>query len=315
MKFKCVIRILSILAITAALFLDIPSVKQIRITEGMSAMEIINLLEEEGVIKNPKLFRFFLKFAGSSRNLQAGFYEISVRSSYISILQTLIDGSNVYVKVTIPEGFKAEEIALRLYENEIIDDIEKFVKEIEYRELRGFLFPETYKFSKNETVKNVINKMTNQFFKNFSNEYKLRAEELGFTLKEIVTLASLIEKEAKVSAERPIISNVFHLRLKKRMRLQSCASVLFAIGEHRDRLLYKDLLIDSPFNTYRNFGLPPTPIANPGIYSLRAALYPAAKDYLFFFSKGDGSHIFSGTYNEHSKRLREFRKKQRNSGN
>ncbi|MFH1415938.1 MAG: endolytic transglycosylase MltG [Elusimicrobiota bacterium] len=145
----------------------------------------------------------------------------------------------------------------------------------------------------------MINIMTEQFYRVFTEKHIKRAEELGFTVKEIVTLASLVEKEALVQKERPVISDIFHRRLKKRIYLESCASIQFALGEHKKKLWYKDLEIDSLYNTYRRFGLPPTAICNPGRASLEAALYPDITDYLYFFARGDGSHIFSRTYDEH----------------
>ncbi len=295
---KCV-KVLSLLVLAAFLLKPVPDKKTVEITNGMNATQIAYLLAEKKIIGSPDGFLFFLEVAGNSRDLKAGTYLIPERLNYLTLIKKLVRGSGVFLKVTIPEGFTAEQIAYRLNEQKIINDPQNFIEKIKEKELRGFLFPETYNFFPREKPENIIEIMKEQFFKVYSQVYRKRAEELGYTVKEIVTLASLIEKEAKVSNEKPVISAIFHKRLKKRIYLESCASVLFALGEHKKRLMYKDLEIDSPYNTYKNFGLPPTPICNPGRESLHAALYPADTDYLYFFSKGDGSHIFSADYREH----------------
>ncbi len=295
---KCV-KVLSLLVLAAFLLKPVPDKKTVQITNGMNATQIACLLAEKKIIGSPDGFLFFLELAGNSRDLKAGTYLIPERLNYLTLIKKLVRGSGVFLKVTIPEGFTAEQIAYRLNEQKIINDPQNFIEKIKEKELRGFLFPETYNFSPREKPEYIIEIMKKQFFKVYTQVYRKRAEELGYTVKEIVTLASLIEKEAKVSNEKPVISAIFHKRLKKRIYLESCASVLFALGEHKKRLMYKDLEIDSPYNTYKNFGLPPTPICNPGRESLHAALYPADTDYLYFFSKGDGSHIFSADYREH----------------
>lgn len=276
-----------------------PHKKIIRIKQGMNATEIADFLAEENIIKNTKAFLFLLRLTRSSTKLKTGIYNVSSGMNYISLIKKLIRGSDIYVKVTIPEGFTTEQIAQRLFRKKIIEDGEEFIKRVEEKKMRGFLFPETYHFSLQEKIDNVIKIMRRQFFKLFIVSYQERASNMGFTIEQIVALASLIEKEAKFTSERPIISAIFHKRLKKRMYLESCASVLFALGQHKDKLTYNDLEVDSPYNTYRNFGLPPTPICNPGLDSLRAAIYPAKTEYLYFFARGDGAHVFTTTYKEH----------------
>lgn len=310
------VKIFALLILAVFLFRPIPDKKTVEITVGMSATQIARVLTKEKIIKKPGAFLYFLRLSGSTKDLKSGRYYISPGQNYLTLIKSLVKGSDIFVRVTIPEGFTAEQIARRLYENKIINDKGDFIKKIKERELRGFLFPETYNFSPGDRIDDIIAAMKKQFFKVFTESYRKRAKESGYTIKEIITLASLIEKEAKVPDERPVISAIFHKRLKKRIYLESCASVLFAIGKHKDRLRYKDLEIDSPYNTYKNFGLPPTPICNPGEESLRAALYPADTDYLYFFSKGDGFHIFSTAYEEHlrlQKDFRKFKKKFKNS--
>ncbi len=299
-----------ILLITAVLYLKPDSYKKtIEISDGMIASDIAAELADNNIIKHPGVFSFFLRLSGKAKDLKAGVYLLNTKSNYFTLINMLTKGSNIFIKVTVPEGFTVEQIGVRLQNLDVIDNAEEFTNRVIEKDLRGFLFPETYNFSPGESVDKIIGSMKRQFYEVFNDEYKERSEELGYTIKEIITLASLIEKEAKVPRERPVISAIFHKRLRKRIYLESCASVLFALGEHKRRLRYKDLDIDSPYNTYRIFGLPPTPICNPGSASIYAALYPADTEYLYFFSRGDGSHIFSKTYKEHL-RLQKYRKTQ-----
>ena len=156
--------------------------------------------------------------------------------------------------------------------------------------------------------KKIINMMLQRFDEVFLPEWHKRADEMEMTINEVVTLASIIEREAKISADRPLISSVFHNRMKKGMHLESCATVQYALGEVKEVLLYEDLEIDSPYNTYVHGGLPPGPIASPGRDSLEAALYPAQSNYLYFVAKPDGSHYFSRTLAEHNEAKRKYLK-------
>ncbi|MFH1415481.1 MAG: endolytic transglycosylase MltG [Elusimicrobiota bacterium] len=291
------------LFLLGVLFLSIRSseMAEVEVSSGMSAPEIAETLSSTGIIGSKNAFLFFLRITGKSKDLKAGTYILNKKMNYFSLVRKLVRGSEIFIRVTIPEGFTAEQIGRRLWSEGIITDADEFTDTVVAKDLRGFLFPETYNLSRGRTVEEVIDIMINQFNMVFGESYRKRAGELGFTVKKIVTLASLIEKEAKIPEERPVISAIFHSRLKKRKYLESCASVLFAIGEHKKKLVYKDLEIDSPYNTYRHFGLPPTPICNPGKASLEAALFPADTDYLYFFSKGAGSHIFNEKYEDHLK--------------
>ncbi len=282
------------------------------IKSGMNARHVADIIYQKDIIRFPRLFLLIFRLTGDAGEIQAGSYKIPVDINYIALINKLTSGPNVFTKITIPEGYTTEQIAKQLKDKKIIKDKEYFVKWVEEKDLRGFLFPETYMFSENTPVTEILTVMVEQFNNSFSialaskSDSEKRLEQLGYTKKEIVALASLIEKEARVPEERPIISATFHKRLEKNMYLESCASILFALGEHRSRLIYRDLEVDSPYNTYRNSGLPPTPICNPGLESIKAALYPADTEYMFFFTRGDGSHIFSKTYEEHLERQRKF---------
>ena len=177
-------------------------------------------------------------------------------------------------------------------------DFYSYVKE---NNLEGYLFPQTYYFSPGQSLQSVADNMRSEFYKNFTPEMRTRAQEIGLGERSTIILASIIEHEAVQANERPHISSVFQNRLKKRMRLESCATVLYALGMHKDKLSIADTKTNSPYNTYLHTGLPPGPICSPGLDSLRAALYPAQSDDLFFVSVGSGTHAFSKSFAQHIK--------------
>jgi UPF0755 protein len=225
-------------------------------------------------------------------------------------------------RFTIPEGFELRQIAERLESEGLVNKDEfyaaidkskfdyAFVKDIPNRDnkLEGYLFPDTYDVFKNATEEEIINKMLNRFDQVFTEEYRQRAKELNMSYDQVITLASIIEREAKLDKERKIISAVFHNRLKKNIKLQSCATVQYLLKEQKEVLTYKDLEVDSPYNTYKYAGLPKGPIASPGAKSIEAALYPDKVDYLYFVANKDGSHIFTKTYQEHLNAQNKIRK-------
>jgi len=218
--------------------------------------------------------------------------------------------------ITVPEGLTVLQIA-ELFEsngfetkNEFLETAQNIELPFEYidapgdyKRLEGFLFPETYNIPQSYNSEKIILLMINEFDKVFTEEYKKRADELGFSIKEITTIASLIEREARVDSERPLVSSVIHNRLEINMPLQIDATIQYILGKQKDRIYYKDLEIKSPYNTYQNTGLPPTPIAVPGKACIKAALYPEDTDYFYYRTKNDGSgeHYFSETFNEHIK--------------
>jgi UPF0755 protein len=228
------------------------------------------------------------------------------------IMNLLIEGKAETVRFTIPEGYDIRRTTAKLSEEGLIN-AETFAKEIESGQfdyeflkdtpagpdrLEGYLFPETYEIFANANEHDIIDKMLYQFNKVFTEEYYTRAEELGMSVRDVITLASIIEREARVPEDRPVIASVFYNRMKIDMPLQSCATVQYILGEQKSRLTTKDTQIESPYNTYLHTGLPPGPIASPGADSIKAALYPADTDYLFFLAKGDGAHVFSRTYDQ-----------------
>jgi UPF0755 protein len=175
----------------------------------------------------------------------------------------------------------------------------------------GYLFPETYRFSEDESPQEIVGRMVQEYKKNFNDDLRIRMKDIGMTEGEVITLASIIEGEAIYNRERSVIAGVYHNRLKKGMRLQADPTIQYIVEDGPRRLLKKDLKIDSPYNTYLHYGLPPGPINNPGLESIKAALYPADTEYLFFVARGDGYHNFSRTEEEHNKAKREFQKLRR----
>ncbi len=297
---------------------NIDDTKEVLFTvpKGASTKRIATLLKENELIASEYGFKELSKDLGADGKMKAGDYMLSPSMNAETIIDKLQSGK-VYVetvKVTIPEGYELKQIITRLVEaglgdeavfNQLVSEKYdyKFLNDIEASPsyLEGFLFPATYEFKKGSSEKQVIDRLLTQFNSIFKDEYYLKAYELDMSINEIMTLASIIEREAKLDEERALISSVFHNRLDKGRLLQSCATIQYALGERKQRLLNVDLEIESPYNTYKYKGLPPGPIASPGEKSIIAALYPEDSSYLYFrtTSKNDGSHHFSNTFEEH----------------
>lgn len=289
--------------------------QQVVIPKGISAKGISATLEKQGIIKNADVFYIYGKLTNKIPKIQAGNYMLSSSMTVPEIMDKLSSGKAKIdtVRFTIPEGFELRQIADRLEADGLIDkdkfyaSIEKadfnyeFVKAVPDREnkLEGYLFPDTYEVYKDSSEQVIIDRMLNRFNQVFTEEYRKRAEELNMSVDDVIILASIIEREAKLDKERKIISAVFHNRLKKNMKLQSCATVQYLLKEQKEVLTFKDLEVKSPYNTYMYEGLPKGPIASPGAKSIEAALYPDDVDYLYFVANKDGSHVFTRTFQEH----------------
>lgn len=295
------------------------------IPKGASTQMIADILEESGVIKNAFLFRVSSKFKGSDGSFKYGNYIMNSSMTEEEIMTMLMtQGEQAkQVVMTIPEGYSVYQIAKLVEkkglctEQEFLEAANKvdydfdFLKNLPERKndksiaLEGYLFPDTYNFSEEATAEDVINKLLVRFNEIFSQRYRDRAKGLGLTVDKVVTIASIIEREARVAKERAMMSSVIYNRLKVDMRLEMCSTVLYAqgrVGEPVKRLLYQDLEVKSPYNTYKNTGLPVGPISNPGKASIEAALYPTDTDYLFFtlVDEVTGEHYFSRTLSEHN---------------
>lgn len=302
---------------------DPESTESIMVTvpSGATTTSIANLLLENGLIQNANAFKAKAKQLGVDGQMKAGDYKVSKAQSAEEIITMLVNG-DVYIETatfTIPEGFEVRQI-VDLLEKEGLINREKFLDALQNASfdyafldgvdrsylLEGYLFPDTYTIKVGTDEVGIINKMLARFDEIFIDDYYKRAEELGMTVDEVVTLASIIEREAKLEEEFPIVSSVFHNRIEIDMLLQSCATVQYILKERKDVLLYSDIEIDSPYNTYIYSGLTPSPIASPGELALKSALYPADTNYLFFVTteKNDGSHYFNETLEGHNRDIK-----------
>lgn len=278
-------------------------------------------LEQKGIIANTSDFKLLALVRGDDKRLKAGEFPLSAAMTPNQVLDALVDGKVYLYRLTIPEGYTLKQIASEVSGIDI-GQADEFVAvatdpdyvatlDIEAQTLEGYLFPDTYYFPKGVAAKTIISKMVGRFKEQFSEQWKQRADELQRTVHEIVTLASIIEKETGAPSERPIIASVFHNRLKKRMRLESDPTVIYGIPNFDGNIKRKHLRTPTPYNTYTIRGLPPGPIANPGSAAIEAALYPAQTNYLFFVSKKDNTHHFSETIEEHQKAVRKYQLRRR----
>ncbi|MFN2363309.1 MAG: endolytic transglycosylase MltG [Halarsenatibacteraceae bacterium] len=289
------------------------------IESGSSVRAIARQLENQGWIKSARLFETYVIINDYQGSLQAGTYQFQEGEDLFAIASRLTAGQTASFRVTVPEGYTVAEIIARLADFEhlneadliqILED-ERLIRdyfpesqEVEWPQ-EGFLFPDTYNFSYEMEPAAIFNTMINRF-ENYWLD-KLANNDQTYTVNQYVTMASLVEKEAQLSEEKPLIAGVIYNRLAQNMRLQLDATVQYVLENRVTRVLYGHLEVESPYNTYTNNGLPPGPIASPGDDALAAVLEPEESDYLFYFARPDGSHIFTETYEEHLERLREFR--------
>ena len=296
----------------------------IEIPKGATLTKVSSILEENKLIKNRVLFKVVSKFKEDNNGVKAGKYLLSQKYSNSEILDVLISGKtyNDGIKVTIPEGSTYKEVIKYLtnkkigkaevYEELINNPKEfydkyKFLDEKDITTLEGFLYPDTYYFEKDMSEKDVISAMLKRFSEVYTPELKEKQKKMGLTLQQVINMASIIEKEAVKDVDRPKIAGVFYNRLEIGMPLQSDATIQYIFDERKHIVSYSDLKIDSPYNSYLNKGLPPTPIANPGIKSIEAALEPEDNDYLYFVATVDGGNNYSKTYDEHLKYVKEYK--------
>jgi len=296
----------------------------IDIPKGYNSDKIANLLKEKGVINSTTYFKIEVMRTGSSSKFKSGRYLVPPKQNVDELITRIALGDHLKlstIKVTIPEGFTLEQIANRLESKKLVNKEEFlnvayqwngdewFLKDIpiDKHRLDGFLFPETYEFYEGTTSNEIITTMLTQFDKVFS-KYKDKISQQKLSTREIVTLASLIEKEAKYDEDRTKISSVIYNRLKTDMLLQIDATVLTAVG-HKEKVTYEDLKVDSPYNTYKYKGLTPSPIASPGEKSIDAAFHPAETSYIYYVvDKKTGLHRFSKTLDEHNKNIEKYYK-------
>jgi UPF0755 protein len=289
------------------------------IGRGASAARIAESLEERGIVRDGTLFVLALRYRGETGKLQAGEYRFAEPTSTLAVLDRLVAGDVFTLAVSVPEGLTLVEAAEHLARLGL-GEASAFIRSFEdaggirnldpvATSLEGYLYPTTYRFPRSVEPREVARTMVAQFQAIFDERRRARAEELGLTPREVVTLASVIEKETGVATERPLIGSVFRNRLERGMPLQSDPTIIYALkleGRFDGNLRRADLELDSPYNTYRFPGIPPGPIASPGIAALDAVLHPADTPYLYFVARNDGSHQFSTTYAEHTAAVRRY---------
>jgi len=266
------------------------------------------------VIRAPSLFRLYAKVRGGDRNIKAGTYLLRRGSSWESVLTALREGKGLAYTITIPEGYTLAQIVplvarvLQVPADSVIaaarDTAHIRRLGIPTPTLEGYLFPDTYIFLPGTPARAAVTAMVRRFEQVWRAEWTSRLDTIGMTRHEVVTLASIVEREAKRPDERAVIAGVYRNRLQGGMRLEADPTVQYARGIHTNRVLFKDLDVDSPYNTYRHTGLPPGPIASPGAASLRAALYPANVPYKFFVAYPDGRHVFTENFAQHTEARR-----------
>ncbi len=283
------------------------SLQDFLITKGSSASQIGNKLEKEGLVRSALAFKIYVQVSGKARRIQAGEYKLSPSYSLFKMVDELTHGP-AEIWVTIPEGLRREEIAARFAS--VFGQGEDFTQEFlsASEGLEGFLFPDTYLFPKDAEASGVVKKMRSTFDVKTA-ELKEGIDASTLTLREIVILASIIERETKTNEERPMVAGVLINRLNIDMGLQADATVQYAVSTAGNRwpiLTKDDLQVNSPYNTYRFRGLPPAPIANPGLSSIKAAVFPEDSDYLYYLHDAKGQVYFARTLAEHNENVRKY---------
>ncbi len=298
-----------------------PAPRMIEVASGSSFSAVARQLEQAEVVRRAFYLTLLARFKNVQGAVHAGNYLFQEEARPAEVLRRLVAGDVVRYAFTVPEGLTLAEIAARL-EREGLGSAAQFLAlardpnvaetlKIPGADLEGYLFPETYLLEKGASVKRLVQAMVNEFQRRALPEWRAAAAQRGLDLHQWVTLASIIQKEAGEVEEMPLISAVFHNRLKRGIPLQADPTVIYGIKDFDGNITRKHLRMPTPYNTYVHPGLPPGPIANPGAKALRAAAFPAAVDYLYFVARGDGSHQFSRTLQEHNRAVREFQLKGR----
>lgn len=292
--------------------------KEVQVTEGMSFKTIASALQREGLIRYRGYFEIIGRVQGISRRVRTGYYGLNTNMSLWEVLDALRKGRIIEYEVVIPEGYNLYQIGWTLSGTPLISDPQEFITLVKNRDyahslgveadtLEGYLYPDTYYLPKGIKLEDIPRKMVQRYKAVFNENLKNRADELGFTEHQVLTLASIVEKEAKVPSERKLIAAVYYNRLNQGMRLQADPTAVYGTKAWVTKVTKSDLKRRSPYNTYLHKGLPPGPIANPGEGAILAALYPEKVDYLFFVAQGDGSHFFSKDFGSHEKAIGRYR--------
>lgn len=287
------------------------------VKEGATLKQVAVDLENADIIRNSTLFRLAGRLMGHDHRIKTGEYRLNGAIPPLKILEIIKEGRIITHPITIPEGFNLDQIA-HLLEQKGFSDKASFLEQARDRSLmarldlsgdtlEGYLYPDTYRFRRNITAGRIIDVMVKRF-RDIVTPLEVRIKDSGMTLKQVITLASIVEKETGSPEERPMIARVFLNRLKKNMRLESDPTVIYGISNFNGNLTKRDLKTKTPYNTYTIRGLPPGPIANPGLAAISAVLNPAEGNYFYFVSKNNGTHYFSETLKEHNRAVRQFQK-------
>lgn len=286
---------------------------EVVIPQGATLSTVSDSLSARGLVRHATLFRLYARLRGAARHLEAGHYRLSRSASWGDLLDTLISGRVITVPLTIPEGFRLSQMAPRIAEitGDAPDSVasvltapgEDSTLGVPGPGLEGYLFPDTYLFARGVSIQTVLRTMVARYHAFWTPERVARRDSIGMSERAVVTLASIVQAEARLPEEMPLISAVYHNRLDRHLLLQADPTVLYALGGPRQHLLFAaiDSVAGNPYNTYTHAGLPPGPIDAPGTAALEAALHPADVNYLYFVARPDGSHVFTRTLAEHNR--------------
>jgi len=290
------------------------------IPRGANVPQIGRILETTGTVRSARAFYYYVLVNRLGPGIKAGEHVLNASLSTPEIVQRLIEGRFKLYRLTLPEGLTMTETAAAAARSGRADETEfmalcrdpEFIRSVglDDENLEGYLFPDTYHFVRGTTTRQVVKALVDRFLQVWK-RYEARAAERGMSRREVVTLASIIEKETGAREERPLIASVFLNRLRRGMRLETDPTVIYGIKDFNGNLTRKHLETPTPYNTYIISGLPPGPIANPGEESIRAVLYPAESEYLFFVSRNDGTHYFSRSLTEHNRAVWRYQKQGR----
>ncbi|MGC2063215.1 MAG: endolytic transglycosylase MltG [Thermodesulfovibrionales bacterium] len=306
------------------MFIPVQSVgknTEIQIPKGATFRQTADILVREKLIRDKKIFMVLGRLTGADRKIRAGFYSVWTSMSPFEIFKIIQKGKIIEFEVKILEGDSLREISEAFAKAGIASQAE--VMNLAYNKdflsshdiaspsTEGYIFPDTYLIAKGVNLEDALGLMIGRMREKFDDELKARAESLGMTEADVLSLASIVEKEAVVDSERPVISAVYHNRLKKNMLLQADPTSIYGVKSSKEKIMKADLQRQTPYNTYVNKGLPPGPIASPSLKSIIAAVNPAKVSYLFFVSNNDGTHVFSDTLGQHTEAVRAYRDKKR----
>lgn len=292
------------------------------VKKGDSVASVARRMKNERIIRNPTRFQILAKLMGKDGQFKFGTYEIKKHEKYKVLIRKFASGDTYSIRLTVPEGYTIFQIA-ELIEKKGLGTRQEFIALCRKPEnlakagllpgasLEGYLYPDTYQIPMDYRASQVLDMMLNRFFEVVNSDMRAQISAKGLTLEKVLAMASIVEREARKDAEKPVIAGVYYNRLKVGMKLQADPTLIYALilaGGYDGDIRFRDFALDSKYNTYKYYGLPPAPIANPGKSAILAAIYPASVDYLYFVAKSDGTHQFSKTLQEHNAAVYQYQK-------